>query len=1073
MSVALDPQLSVVVEACAGSGKTWMLVSRLIRLLLAGVAPSKILAITYTRKAAAEIEERLSDWLRELASSSDGAALKFLVERGLPETEAQATLPRARGLFEQVVLSDQPPTITTFHGWFVRLVQAAPLTSGLAGFALADASAPLLDEAWARLARRCGREPEGALAQALMELFREPGFFNARQLLGNFISRRAEWRALDLSVEAALERLRAQLGVTDPPSAEEEFFSRVGLKSDAEEFARLLLSNETKTDLVFAERLTTGLGAGGKAWRAPLFEAVLTKQGTPRSRKPSEAMKKRMGLVNAERFLELHASLSSQAQALIQAQQEEAAYALNRAVLVVGEALAHEFDTHKAARRVMDFTDLETHADALLAGDDAAFLQARLDARYQHILLDEFQDTNPLQWRILQSWFDAYGPGEDKPRVFMVGDPKQSIYRFRRAEPRIFGAAGDYLRAAFDAQMVCNDRTWRNAPAVVQVVNALFGAEPVFTGFRPQEAVKVKLPGRVEVVPLVARVEARGEACGEAESAPPQDALRNPLATPAQVAEDMRRAVEAAQLAATLKSCVGRLAIDDEHGPRAARYDDFMLLCRTRTHLAQFEQALRAADIPYFSGSRGGLLDTLEVQDMASLLGFLASPHDDLKLAHSLRTPIFAVSDSGLLALSGFGEGHWWQRLAASVAAGQAEPSLVRAHVWWSRWRELSAHLPVHDVLAAIFDEADVLARYRANVPELMWPAVRANLEAFIRLSLESDGGRYPSLTRFNDELKRLRTASEESPDEGMIAAAEAGGRVRILTIHAAKGLEAPLVWLIDANAGSSGKDGFDVLLDWPPEAHAPRHFSVFGNKASRGHRREHLFEQEQRAAEREELNLLYVAITRARQYFFVSGIEPGKQLTKPTFYSRIRAAVGACGGEGEWGFGQDFVWLEAEPLPATSPAPTLPRQAKLNVGKRRDEESVRQRYGTALHLALECLTQTQPLPPGLDEAAIEHAKRILAAPALQKFFDLSLCVSARNEVEFALPDGSSGRIDRLVDVGDALWVIDYKAGREEDSPLDEYRDQLGRYREVVAQLHPGRPVRCVLIFGDATVCEV
>lgn len=1069
MSVALDPSRSVVVEACAGSGKTWLLASRLLRVLLAGVAPSKILAITYTRKAAAEIEARVFEWLRDLARLDEAGAIDFLCQRGLSRDEAVAALPRARGLFEAVVLADQPITITTFHGWFVRLVQAAPLEAGLAGLALADAAEPLLEEAFARLAARAGRAPQGELAQALVALFREPGWFSARGMLGNFINRRAEWQAMGAAVEAVLEDLRARLGVTEPPSALQKFFALPGLHHDCESFACLLRANETATDLKHAAQLEAGLAATDLKVRcAALFAVFLTQKGTARARNMSKALEKRLG-ANAERYCALHVSLSSQLLELHVALAEEAAYALNRAGLLVGDALAKELSEHKSARRVMDFTDLETYADRLLASEDAAFLQARLDARYSQILLDEFQDTNPLQWRILRGWFDAYGPGQQAPQVFMVGDPRQSIYRFRRAEPRIFSAAGEYLCENFQAERIYNDITRRNAPAVVEVVNAIF--EPA--GFRSQSAFNVELPGRVELLPLVAR--GQGAKAAEDEGA----ALRDPLAQMRAVVEDERRAREAALVASKIAEWVGRLLIDHEGKRRVAQYGDFMLLTRNRTHLAIYERALRDANIPYFSGSRGGLLDTLEAQDMAALLGALANGADDLKLAHVLRSPVFDLDDAALMAIARFGQGHWWARIEAMVAEGAA-PAIARAHRLLSRWRELAAHWPVHDVLSAIYAEADVLARYRAHVPALMWPAVRANLEAFLRLSLEHDGGRYPSLTRFNDELKRLREAAEEAPDEGLIEGAEDSGRVRILTIHAAKGLEAPLVWLIDANGVSPSRDGHDVLIEWPPGSHAPTHFSLYGNKASRGRAREALFAAEEAAAEREELNLLYVAITRARQFFFASGIEPGRSSSRRSFYGRIeeglqRLAGGAPAEEAPPGgaHGEDMA-LEAlrAVLPASQLA-TLPRRSPLGVGKRREQDTLAQRYGTALHLALEHLTENLPLPAGFEPAVLEHARRILDSPGLKMFFDAAYFLRAENEIEFALPDGNTGRIDRLVETQDGMWVLDYKAGRGEDAPLETYRAQLARYREAVSLLHPGARVRCALIFGDAQWVEV
>ena len=191
---ALDPTRSVVVEACAGSGKTWLLVSRIVRLLIAGVAPSEILAITYTRKAAQEMQARLNDWLRELAIAPEETVREFLRQRALSDAEISLALPRVRGLFETVLTCRPALTINTFHGWFLDLLQRAPLNSGAAGsIALLEQTSPLIEEAWQGLAEQLLDAPDSPTAHALNNLFRDYGLTSTRKLLQNFINKRAEW----------------------------------------------------------------------------------------------------------------------------------------------------------------------------------------------------------------------------------------------------------------------------------------------------------------------------------------------------------------------------------------------------------------------------------------------------------------------------------------------------------------------------------------------------------------------------------------------------------------------------------------------------------------------------------------------------------------------------------------------------------------------------------------------------------------------------------------------------------------------------------------------------------------
>jgi ATP-dependent helicase/nuclease subunit A len=501
--------------------------------------------------------------------------------------------------------------------------------------------------------------------------------------------------------------------------------------------------------------------------------------------------------------------------------------------------------------------------------------------------------------------------------------------------------------------------------------------------------------------------------------------------------------------------------------------------------LPEFERALRAAGLPYLSVGRGGLLRTLEASDLMALLRALVVPGDDLALAHALRTPLFGASDEDLLQLSARGEPGWWQRLRACTDAGAASPALAEAARLLANWQFAAARLPVHDLLDRIYHEGNLVARYRQAVPAAMWLGVAANLEAFIALALQLDAGRYPSLPRFLDEMARRGQASGEekgeAPDEGVIHADGADDRIRILTIHGAKGLEAPIVWLIDAHGTSQHADAWSVLLDWPPDEAAPRHLSLAGRKDERGTARAALFEAEAGFAAREELNLLYVALTRAQQAFFASGVASARNSAKTSAYERIAAAVEVLGGQGG-------IWGEALPparaaadqaVALVAPAATT---AAVPVGERRQAASSGMAWGTRLHAALEWLSaHAAPLPagrpPGIAAAdwptLRQAAQAMMDAPKLREFFDPACYRRALNEVEFALPDGGVGRIDRLVEREDGLWVLDYKSGAADDGLLAGYRAQLEGYRQAISALFPDRPVRCALVFTDGGLVEI
>jgi ATP-dependent helicase/nuclease subunit A len=1080
---ALDPLRSVVVEACAGSGKTWLLVSRIMRLLLAGAAPADILAITFTRKAAQEMAARLRAWLLELATCDDASARRFLEEREVPAADVERLMPRARSLYEVFLTSEPGITITTFHSWFMQLLRRAPLESGASGGAtLVEQTSPLIDEAWDRYALRLQRHQDDPAAAALDQLFRHCGLHGTRTLLRNFINRRADWWAATAHVEAAqalphiLDTLRSEFGIANDDDPRAALASDLAYESALAEYAALLARN-TKTDQADAARLTAAAAGDPIAAYETAKRVILTLKGEPCIRKASDAQRKRIGAEGEARLLDLHEKL---AQKLIDARLawcDLEAYRFNAAALTCGVALLDMYQRVKRDSQVIDYGDIEWRTHALLAsGEHAAYMQYKLDTRYRHILLDEFQDTNPLQWLTLKSWFTAASDAGSRPTVFLVGDPKQSIYRFRRAEARLFAHAQSYLETEFGARCLQQNETRRCATAIVRVLDGVFTAPGLdYEHYAPHTVHYDDKPGRVEVWPLAANAEQPLLA---------STALRDPLASPLQVEEDVRRETEAGHVVDGVRRIVSTwtVAADVEGATRRpARYSDVMLLVRQRTHLATYERALRHAGIPYASSRQGGLLDTLEARDITALLEFLVSPFADLKLAHALRSPVFSCSDEDLMVLAASGPGTWWMRLQR--VASNTSPALSRAHRLLEDWLHRADALPVHDQLDRIYFEGDVLARYRAAVPPAQCDTVRANLEAYIQRALEAGAGRYPSLPRFLAQLEELRAAPpEEAPNEGDVNGAD--DAVRILTVHGAKGLEAPVVWLLDA-AAVPRAHGYDVLVDWPPGDEAPSHLSMWTRKDALSRAQRVHYAEEERIAAREDLNLLYVAMTRAQQALLVSGSE--SRASADTWYARIRAAAIEAGGtEDADGVVTYGAALTDESAPATAArtvasVPVDPRLLQpVAVGTRVDAiATAGTRYGTAFHLLMERLTSGRAVEPGFGvslgvtprelETLSAQAVKLMGRKALHRFFDAAQYVSAANEVPYIDASGTVRRIDRLVEFDGEVWVLDYKTGVAEMDPAlqDAYRKQLGEYRDAVRALYPGKKVCAMLLFAD------
>ena len=1120
--IALDPQRSVVVEACAGSGKTWLLVSRIVRLLLAGVQPAEILAITFTRRAAQEMQARLHEWLHFLAVQDDDAVRNFLHERALSDIDHDL-LARARGLYSDFLLAQPAITINTFHGWFMQIMQRAPLNAGVpVGMQLLERTSALHQEAWEAFLDGLNTSPDSETAQAMQWLFAEYGLYGARTLLKNFVDKRAEWwaytsqlpsgggvggrggefaehalrplsgsglpagtrTASEGEVAWALEQLRNELEVdwhADPIAVA---CADATLQVAVHTFSQVLATG-TETQCVHADKLQRAWEVADPQQRfTALSRALYTQADQPRSFKPTKKQ-------DAEAFLLARDVLFGKLQAVRDALVERKILRLNQAVLGCGVALLQNFQELKLRQQQMDFTDLEWQVCRLLNQSDCAdYMQYKLDSRYRHVLLDEFQDTNPLQWQILQAWFAAAAAVESSPTVFVVGDPKQSIYRFRRADARLFGVVREFLQQEFGAHYLTQNETRRNAPAVLRVVNDVFSSLPDgFVDFEEHVAHHQNLPGYVYVLPLAELPPHPqvGEGLQEALL------LRNPLTEPRPEKENGTREREAEQFAACIADIVAHWSIQEESGTvRRAECRDIMVLVKKRTHLRVYEHALRDHHIPFLTSRRGGLLDTLEAEDIQALLTFLITPFANLQLAQVLRSPIFSCSDEDLMLLAGSSEqqaanadfslSSWWLRLQRIAQDTAISAQLQRAIHLLHNWLHLADKLPVHDLLDRIYFEGDLMRRYAAALPVELHATVRANLQAFMEIALNVDAGRYPSLPRFLTELRELRAADDnEAPDEGRVG--EVGNALRIYTVHEAKGLEAPIVWLLDTNDTHKKSDSYGVLLDWPPNAQQPNHFSMFSNKDEQGVKRQPYFEAEENYARREQMNLLYVAMTRAKQALLVSG---NGELNENSWYARVAAVAQAGANPLLAAAGNEknkpvFAVDEVDPAPSTGLRTGL--GLAIPTGQRTPRATPEQRRGIWLHALLQHLVPSQALsgkaelqvrcgiPAEEMESLWQQAQHLLALPALQRFFDPQQYCAAFNEIPYVNAAGEMKRIDRLVEFEDEVWLLDYKTGGMVN--LASHRAQMSGYRAAMQAIYSDKTICCALVLANGELVEI
>jgi len=1085
---ALDPGASAVVEACAGSGKTWLLVGRIVRLLLAEVPPAQILAITFTRRAAQEMRQRLLEDLAALARSDRSEAVLLLQERGLAAGEALAAWPAARDLYERVASAEPSVSIETFHGWFWRLLRRAPLGSGVAHTAsLVEAPRRLLEEAWSEFAGGL-LEPDDPLLADYEELVTRLGGFNTDRLLRNFVTKRAEWwsfggddggRAIERACEPMREALRA---------------GGFSASCHPGEKLRQPLFVQTVSALMACwqrvERPAKLLVAAIEAAQRFLREAADPQQDlaraaelllTTRHATPRKALDPTPpgGPLSEPLYRDLWSGAIDTVQAVRAAEIEWQALRVNECGLRCGERLLQAYERRKRDANVLDFTDIEWHADRLLRDEStAAYMQASLDARYRHLLVDEFQDTSTLQWRALRCWLDAYEGDVDRPTVFVVGDPKQSIYRFRRAEPRVFEAARRYLAQRLQAAHLRTNVTRRNPAALVSMLDSVFAQRNPL--YQPQSS-HARHDGHFVLLPLPDPPPA-----AHRRGAAPQ-ALRDVLREPRPAPRPDSHESEGRLLAAEIAHWVDCLQVPDEAGPRPARWSDVVVLLRRRTHMASLERALREAGVPTLSDRRGGLLENAEIADLVALLEFLCS-EDDLSLAHALRAPLFGCSDEDLQAIASGQGATWWSRLAALPGPSTV---LKRARGLLAGWLQAAGVLPVHDLLDRIFDEAELRARYAACVPRERGVQVQANFDAFLELALTLDAGRFPTLTRFLDEVLWIRDRDGETVEEGVAISDEA---VRLMTIHGAKGLEAPIVAIADACAEDGPPDRYDVLMDWPPEQALPEHFSLIARAHQGGAGRRRWLDADGEQRRQEDWNLMYVAMTRARQVLIVSG--SGQGGATETWYQRLQGAIATS--PASFAKAPSFATSPASFAKATEAWPAAsaafaadaagqPRSfvefkpQPLPTGRRlNNAETEAIRIGKAWHALLQRAPEDfEPqvqhigaefaLSPGQAQQVLEAARRVTGSAQLAPFFRPS--VAAWNELELVEASGESLRIDRLVELDEAVWILDYK-WRCLDSEREAYWRQLARYAAAIESLRPGRPVRTALVLSDGSLLE-
>ena len=1102
-AIACDPRRSVAVEACAGAGKTWMLVSRIVRALLEGSAPHEILAITFTKKAAGEMRQRLQEWLLHFSQQSDAELRLELIHRGLTQEPTPTQLQTLRGLHATLLTAGRPVQIRTFHSWFAALLRSAPLQAladmGLPSqYELLENDAKAVALVWPRFQSGVAADPDAR--QDYLDAVATYGRHQTHKALEAALNKRVEFAladehgVVDASVLHFAQQFPAFADVPTPADALHGARVR-GLLLDA---ARLLGASTLKTCLDGATALEQAVTANDLA---AAKDALLTQKGAPR------------------KFSDKLAGIDTVRQAqdclieIAQAQAQHEAWLHQQRMARLTRLLVVEYAQLKRERGWIDMGDLERSAlalmsDAVLSG----WVQERLDARVRHLLIDEFQDTNPLQWQALSAWLSSYAGAGNAPSVFLVGDPKQSIYRFRRAEPQVFKAAQRFVADGLGGDLLSCDHTRRNAPAIIGLVNAVMEKAQQaqeFDGFRAHSTESTQI-GTIYKLPRLTRAVEEGTGVETADVAPDDQGLaagwRDSFTTPRLIAEETRKTQECRQAARWLAQQLQTGAL---------RPQDIMVLARKRERLGLMQAELAELRIPAQQPEKNELAEMPEVQDLIALLDALVSPAHDLSLARALKSPLFRVADDDLVQLvlcqramlaaahlavqespMPVGKVSWFQVLQRAT---DLPPALAPVGATLALWKTWVDTLPPYDALSAIYHHGDVLARFAIATPPNQRDAVLANLRALLSAALQVDGGRYVTAYAL---VRALRAGGNPAP---VRADAQA---VRLLTVHGAKGLEAPLVLLLDTDGEAQKAQTMGVLVDWPGEAAYPRRFVYLASESKPPACVTDVLAIEQAARRREELNGLYVALTRTQRTLVVSCLQPHIANTG-SWWQRLEALA----DEAPW---------HAEADPATGPEvaaeavfsiPVLPNMpiapveytnvainSVANAGIDDAGESLDSRIGQAMHRLLERYTP----PPRVTDMAPAWPETLRANTALEFDLDAAQLATAQamasrilqgegawawdaaqlawqgNEVGL-VHQGRMLRLDRLVqrrlpgtggpDDGQ-WWVLDYKSSAQPHLQ-PELRAQLLEYQAAVAKAQAGQTVRAAFLTAFGTLIEL
>ena len=799
LNLATHPQHNVNVFASAGSGKTWLLITRICRLLLAGTEPQQILAITFTRKSAAEMRARLFEKLASWSLMEESQLVKELTS--IEESASSENINIARSLYEKLLFSQQSIRISTFHAFCEEIIRAFPLESELpTTFELTEHEHLYINLAWQRLLNENEKTTNSKLQNALHTLFDFCyGLNGTKSALINFLHSRSEWQAYTqtksdapkFAYEKLTQSLDDSANTTDP-----DWINSQSCIDNLIAYTKILQTSPAKTYQGWAEKISLALETqdqSSERFFTQLKLIFLTSDNTPRKLTISKAWQKLISAAQADEATYLHKDFCTKILAYQDTLTHEKLLRANQAWFHAGNIFLAIYQQVKLEHGVIDFSDLEWETYRLLKQQDhALWVQYKLGQRIQHFLVDEFQDTNPIQWHLLKPLIESSRDLNDSEQnsLFLVGDVKQSIYRFRGANPEIQTLADNWSRHALGSQQLSNDHSWRSSPAIIECVNRIFShqsLEETFPTFSKHSYQHKDRWGLVKIYPLI-----------EADQKSENSEFRDPLSYSDQNKQYSSHYLEGRLIAEQIKNLIANeTPIYEQDTVRPAQLSDILILTRTRSHLDELKAGLIHNGISVSSSDTLSLRSFLEIQDVLALLTCLIDPYDDLALIQLLRSPIFNIDEDTLIELCKIDAPAWQQKLDIAITTLANKHPLNFAQEKLQSWRALADKIPVHDLLNFIYADGNVLLSYSHALPDADAAHACARLNQLLQQSLDIDSGRYTSIARFIRSIKQINPDTTDTYEN-------TNNSITIMTVHGAKGLEAPIVFLADSGHTAS-----------------------------------------------------------------------------------------------------------------------------------------------------------------------------------------------------------------------------------------------------------------------------